>query len=144
MFALSVLTNMGLYPRSMVGVTGERFSNMGPPTLCIVALMAFQAGTVLLIRPAALRWLERPGPARFAAWANATSMTVFLWHLTGYAIFYTAVRVGGYHAPERTTLAWWAERPLWLLGPLACTIPLVFLFRRFERLGGRNRATVAR
>ncbi|MGQ0826682.1 MAG: acyltransferase family protein [Actinomycetota bacterium] len=133
LLALSVFTNMGLYPRSMVGVTGERFSNMGPPTICILALMAFQAGVVLLLRPAAQHWLEQPNAARFAGWANRNSMTVFLWHLTGYAIFYTTLRVTGYLAPEETTAWWWIQRPLWLIGPILGTAPLMALFRRFER-----------
>ena len=44
------LTNMGLYPRSMVGTTSaaDRFSNMGPPTLPIVALLVFQVGLVIV------------------------------------------------------------------------------------------------
>jgi hypothetical protein len=135
--ALSIMTNMGLYPRSMVGVPGEEFSNMGPPTLCIVALMLFQAGLVLLLRPTLTVWLERPVPSRLAAWANANSMTVFLWHLTGYAIAYAVLRWIGLHAPEDTTLWWWAQRPLWLLAPLVATVPLVRLFRRFEGRSGQ-------
>src|SRR5438309_2091330 len=35
LIALFGLTNMGLYPRSMVGVPGETISNMAPPTLAI-------------------------------------------------------------------------------------------------------------
>jgi hypothetical protein len=44
LFAMLGLTNMGLYPRSMVGVPGEDISNMAPPTLCIVALTLLQVG----------------------------------------------------------------------------------------------------
>jgi len=59
LFALVALTNMGFYPRSLVGVPGERFSNMGPPTLAIVALTILQVGLVLVVRPRVLAWLER-------------------------------------------------------------------------------------
>src|SRR5918997_3669177 len=46
------LTNMGLSPRSMVGTTSsvDRFSNMGPPTLPIVALCVLQLGLVVAWR----------------------------------------------------------------------------------------------
>ncbi|MCB0955804.1 MAG: acyltransferase, partial [Ilumatobacter sp.] len=54
---LAGLVFSGLYPGSMVGVPGER-SNMAPPTLCIVALVLFQAGVAEAMRPAMQRRLE--------------------------------------------------------------------------------------
>lgn len=131
-FALLGLTNMGLYPRSMVGVPGEAISNMGPPTLCIVALAVLQVGLALLVRPAALRWMAAPVPARLLAWAGANAMTVFLWHLAGYAVAYGFLRLAGWAAPEATTWDWWAQRPVWLAAPALATAPLVVLFRRFD------------
>jgi hypothetical protein len=58
LFALFGLVASGLYPGSMVGVPGDKFSNMAPPTLCIVALVAFQAGVAMWIRPWVLHRLE--------------------------------------------------------------------------------------
>jgi hypothetical protein len=49
--ALAALVSRGLYPGSMVGVPGET-SNMAPPTVCIIALVLFQAGILEIIRPA--------------------------------------------------------------------------------------------
>jgi hypothetical protein len=134
LFGLLGLTNMGLYPRSMVGVPGEAISNMAPPTLCIVALTVLQVGLALLVRPAALRLLEAGGRfRRLVAWAGANAMTVFLWHLAGYALAYGLLRLAGWEAPQSTTLGWWAQRPLWALAPALATVPLVATFRRFER-----------
>lgn len=137
-FALMGLTNMGLYPRSMVGVPGEAISNMGPPTLCIVALTVLQVGAALLLRPAALRAFERDRFRRAVAWAGENAMTVFLWHLTGYAIAYGLLRLAGWHAPQSTTASWWLQRPLWALAPALATAPLLVAFRRF---GGARRPT---
>lgn len=131
--ALSALTNMGLYPRSMVGVPGEAFSNMGPPTLCIVALAAFQVGVVVLLWDRLRSLLERPAVARAARWIQANAMTIFVWHLPGYAVAYALLRAAGWHVPEAATWAWWAQRPLWLVAPALATAPLVALFRRVER-----------
>ena len=50
LFGLVGLVGSGLYPGSMVGVPGET-SNMAPPTLCIVALLAFQMGVAEMARP---------------------------------------------------------------------------------------------
>ena len=79
-----VLTN--IYPPSMVGVPGDRISNMGPPTLCIVALCFFQVGLILLIRPWVLQRLRRPGWARANEVVNRFALPLFLFHTTGYAI----------------------------------------------------------
>ena len=137
-FMLMGLTNIGLYPRSMVGVPGEAISNMGPPTLCIAALAVLQVGLALLVRPAALRWMEGDGPRRLVAWAGANAMTVFLWHLTGYAVAYGLLRLAGWHAPQSTTPGWWLQRPLWAIAPALATAPLVMFFRRFDGRGTRS------
>jgi peptidoglycan/LPS O-acetylase OafA/YrhL len=131
-FGLLGLTNMGIYPRSMVGVPGEAISNMGPPTLCIVALALFQIGIVLLVRERVTAWLARPKPQRLTAWAGARAMTVYLWHFPGFAVAYGLIRLAGMHTPERTTLVWWEQRPLWAVAPAICIVPLVLAFRGFE------------
>ncbi|HLG00388.1 MAG TPA: acyltransferase [Acidimicrobiia bacterium] len=139
LFALTGFTNMGLYPRSMVGVPGEQISNMAPPTLTIVALGLLQVGLIGLARPIVMRWVERERPARWVAAANRLSMTIFLWHLTGYAIAYGALRLVGLDAPEATTGEWWLQRPLWLVAPALATMPVVSVFHGFEsRRRGRR------
>ncbi len=40
--ALIVLTTFGPYPHSMVGLPGERVSNMAPPTVCLLVLTVLQ------------------------------------------------------------------------------------------------------
>jgi hypothetical protein len=77
--ALGGLTNMGLYPRSMVGTTSaaDRFSNMGPPTLPIVALLVFQIGLVVVNRDRLLAFANRPQARRFIAWLSANAMPLF-------------------------------------------------------------------
>jgi hypothetical protein len=123
--ALSVLTNMGLYPRSMVGVPQESISNMGPPTLCILGLAAFQIGVVLLLRPAVTAWLRRPRANRLLEWANRMAMPVFLSHAWGFALAYGLLRLVGVRAPEDTTWGWWAQRPLWAVAPFFATAFLI-------------------
>lgn len=136
--SLSVLTNMGLYPRSMVGVPQESISNMGPPTLCILALAALQIGVVLLLQPKATAWLERRGPAKAVDWATRMSMPVFLSHAWGFALAYGALRLVGLRAPEETSWAWWAQRPLWAAAPLAATALLLLLLGRVRPRGRRD------
>jgi len=133
LIGLTALTNMGLYPRSMVGVPGETFSNMGPPTLCIVALAAFQIGIVLVARERMSAWLEQPGPARFCDWTSRWSLPLFLWHVPAYAIVYAVVRLAGYDVPEVANWEWWAQRPVWLILPALVCWPLAAAAGRFAR-----------
>jgi hypothetical protein len=120
------LTNMGLYPRSMVGTTStaDRFSNMGPPTLPIVALLTFQLGLVIANRERIVRFADRPGIRRVVAWLSANAMPLFLWHSVGFALFYVLMRAVS-SVPEEPNLTWWVTRPLWVIGPALLTIPLI-------------------
>jgi peptidoglycan/LPS O-acetylase OafA/YrhL len=131
LFALVALTNMGQYPRSMVGVPGEAISNMAPPTVCIVALCLLQVGVALLVRPAAVALLERPAASRVVGWVSANSMPLYLWHGVGFAFAYALVRVSGVvDVPSATTPSWWVQRPLWVLVPVLTTRPLLAAARR--------------
>ena len=130
--ALVVLTNIGLYPRSMVGVPGQAISNMGPPTVCILALTVFQVGIVLLLRERVTTWLGGPLPRRFTDWAKARSMSLYLWHFPAFFTAYGLVVLAGLDVPQHTSAAWWAQRPLWALAPALCVYPVVRAVRRFE------------
>ncbi|MFN2525985.1 MAG: acyltransferase [Actinomycetota bacterium] len=127
------LTNMGLYPRSMVGTTStvDRFSNMGPPTLPIVALLIFQVGLVVAYRERVIEFAERRPVRRFIAWLSDNAMPLFLWHTVGFALFYAAMRALG-SVPEEPNLLWWVSRPLWVIGPALLTLPLLTATKRIR------------
>ncbi|WP_117215608.1 acyltransferase family protein [Allorhizocola rhizosphaerae] len=140
LFGLIGLVGSGLYPGSMVGVPGERFSNVGPPTFVIVALLLFQVGTVELLRPKMAVWLERPRWKRTNKLINDFALPLFLVHTTGMALFLFLVwLVFGLDMKERANvdLGWWLTRPLAIIGPLLCTIPVLWLFRRLQK-GGKQ------
>jgi hypothetical protein len=131
LFGLVGMVSSGLYPGSMIGVYGERFSNMAPPTFVIVALLAVQIGIVALLRPAAERVLVRPG----LLWVNTAisryTLPLFLLHTTGMAIAkFTSVFL--FHNPieDHTPpgLAWWLSRPLAVMTSLLCTVPLIWFY----------------
>jgi len=129
-FSMVALTNMGFYPRSVVGVPGERFSNMGPPTLAIVGLILFQIGLVLLARDWVAHKLETsPGWQRTFKWVNSNSLPLYLLHTTGMAIAIALLFVGlGYLPPDEPTTHWWLTRPLWLAAPALATYPFLLLY----------------
>lgn len=137
--ALVVLTNLGVYPRSMVAVRGEAVSNMFPTTACIAALAVLQLGVVLLVRPAAERWLERRRVWKAVVSVNAVAMTLFTWHMTALVAVIGAAGLVGARLGDDATASWWAARPLWIVLPGLVLAGLVALFSRFE-LPGTGRA----
>jgi len=134
--ALVALTQLGPYPGSMVGMPGERISNMGPPTICVLALTAFQVAGVLLIRPRLNQWLARPRPWKAVIAANSVLMTVFCWHLTAMILLVAAVHGLGIPLSAGGTAGWWLLRPVWIGLLAVALVPLVAAFARFERPTG--------
>ena len=121
--ALVALTGSGAWPPSMVGLPGERVSNMSPPSLCIVALTVWLAGLAMLIRPAVTRWLRRPRPWTVVVTAGSALMTVFLWHLTALVLAVLALHPLGLTDLTPGTALWWALRPVWVLAGAALLLP---------------------
>ncbi|WP_283138283.1 acyltransferase family protein [Rhizohabitans arisaemae] len=137
LFALFGLVFSGIYPGSMVGVPGDRLSNMAPPTFVIVALLIFQIGVVEVARPGMERLLERPLWHRVNETINRFALPLFLFHTTGMAI---ARGLGwwffgnGFDDRVPPDLLWWIARPVAVIGPLLCTLPVIALFgRRWTR-----------
>ena len=123
------LVGSGLYPGSMVGVPGET-SNMAPPTMCIVALLFFQAGVIEIIRPWVQERLIRPGWATVNDVINRFSLPLFLFHSTGMAVWAAVTHfVFDVDEVRRPDATWWLTRPVAFVGPLLFTLPIILLAR---------------
>jgi len=139
--ALVGLTSLGAYPKSMMGTDAtffhlkaiERVSNMNPPTFCIVALTFWLIGLAMLARGPVTRWLQRPGAWKAVIAMNGVIMTLFLWHMTAYALAILILFPPGFGHALDSTARWWAERPLWEVVPGAILFALVAVLGRFER-----------
>ncbi|WP_411082615.1 acyltransferase family protein [Streptomyces sp. cmx-18-6] len=127
------LVAFGPYPLSMVGMPGEKVSNMAPPTLALLCHGLWLVGAVELLRAPAARLLARPRAWRAVVAANGVAMTAFLWHLTAMLGVYGAMLALDVPLPEPATAAWWAQTPLRLAVAAVLTAALVAAFRTFER-----------
>ncbi|MFF3020865.1 acyltransferase [Streptomyces sp. NPDC057939] len=127
-----LLVAFGPYPLSMVGMPGEKVSNMAPPTLALLCHGLWLVGAVQLCARPATAWLERPRVWRRVVAANGVAMTAFLWHLTAMLGVYAAQLALGLALPEPATAAWWAQVPPRILLAALVTALLVACFRRFE------------
>ncbi|MFC5197697.1 acyltransferase family protein [Streptomyces kaempferi] len=128
-----LLVACGPYPLSMVGMPGERISNMAPPTFALLCHGLWLVGGVELLRGAAGRWLRRPRVWRVVVAANGVSMTAFLWHLTAMLGVYGVLLGLGVRLPEPATGEWWAQVPVRGVVAGVVTTGLVAVFRGFER-----------
>lgn len=145
--SLVLLTTLGPYPTSMVGLPGEP-SNMDPPTMCIVALTLWLVGLAMIVRPPVTRWLRRARPWTAVVAMNGVIMTIFLWHISALILTVLIAYPLGFPQPTAGSPAWWGLRIPWYAMLLVCLSILVAVFGRFERPKRRepvlNAPTVAR
>lgn len=110
---------MRLYPRSIVGVPGEKFSNLGPPTLVVAALTLFQIGVARIVRDRVLELTDSGLVRRGADWITANAQALYLGHAFAYGLVFVAVvQLHGDPITEATG-GWWLWRPFWLAAPSA-------------------------
>ncbi|WP_030315403.1 acyltransferase family protein [Streptomyces flavochromogenes] len=128
----TALVALGPYPLSMVGMPGEKVSNMAPPTLALLCHGLWLVGAVELLRGPGARLVARASVWRAVVAANGIAMTAFLWHLTAMLGVYGAMLGLGAELPAPATGSWWAQVPLRFLAAGLLTALLVAAFRRFE------------
>jgi hypothetical protein len=131
--ALVALTTFGPYPLSMVGLPGDRISNMSPPTVCLAVLTVLQVALLMLARPAVSRWLQRERVWTATVAGNGVIMTIFLWHLSAALIAIAALHFVGFPQPDGGSAMWWLTRPIWLVAAMLPLLALLAMFARFER-----------
>ncbi|MGW8765801.1 acyltransferase family protein [Streptomyces sp. NPDC055815] len=128
----TALVALGPYPLSMVGMPGEKVSNMAPPTLALLCHGLWLVGAVELLKGPGARFVARAGVWRAVVAANGIAMTAFLWHLTAMLGVYGALLGLGVELPAPASGAWWAQVPLRFAAAAVLTALLVAVFRRFE------------
>jgi fucose 4-O-acetylase-like acetyltransferase len=131
---LFVLTNIGVYSKSMVGtMTTDLVSNNDPPSICLLALTIGLVGLAMTVRDRANRWLQGARPWGAVIAANAMIMTVFLWHLTALMVVVLVLYPLGFPQPDAGSAQWWLTRPLWWGAASIVLAGFVFPLVRFER-----------
>ncbi|MGL5930450.1 MAG: acyltransferase family protein [Dermatophilaceae bacterium] len=114
--AAVLLTALGPYPVSMVGVPGEPVSNTSPPSVALLAFAAAQCGAVLLAAPRLDRWLRRSVAWTPVVVVNARIMTIYLWHMAVVVpAALLAAALGGTDGPAAGSGEWLAWRVPWVL-----------------------------
>ncbi|MFC8731630.1 acyltransferase [Luteimicrobium sp. NPDC057192] len=124
----------GPYPISLVGMPGDAFSNLAPPTAPVAAFGIAQVCLALLARDALTRWATSGRGARLVTWVSARSMTLYLWHLTAmFAVAGVVMLAMHERLPVPWSADWWSTRLTWFAAMAAALAGLVALFGRVER-----------
>jgi hypothetical protein len=129
------------YPASAVGVPGDGWSNLDPPSLFALALAAAQLGVFLLVRDRLAARLRRPAVWAPIAALNLAAMTVYCWHQSAMLLVtftgMTAGRLPG--LLDEPAGAWPVHRLLWLPVFALTLAGLCSAFHRLSipRRGGR-------
>jgi len=131
--ALVFLVAVAGYPGSMVGQAGDKFSNMSPPTLAIVALTLCQVGVAMLLRSRINAVLQRPRVWATVIAGNTFAMTLYLWHLSALIIAVVVLYPLGFPQLAAGSVGWLAMKPIWLLIAAVPLVVLVAIFDRFDR-----------
>jgi hypothetical protein len=130
---LVALTTVGPYPVSMIGLPGQRISNMSPPTMCVLVLGVAQAALLLAVRRPLGAWLQRPRVWRATIVVNVVVLTVFLWHLTAFMATGTVLLALGLPVVDVGSGAWWLQKALTLALSTLVLGALVAVFAPVER-----------
>ena len=132
---LAALTELGPWPRSLVGVPGDEVSNTTPPHLPILALAAFQFGAARLFEKPLRNWLRGQTAWAATVLVNSMIMTTFLWHSTVMILLFGAsIQLGGIglHAVPGSA-EWWVLKVAWIAVLAVLLVPVVALTSRWER-----------
>ncbi|MEV6928297.1 acyltransferase [Dactylosporangium sp. NPDC051485] len=130
------------YPASAVGVPGDRWSNLDPPSLFAMALAFAQLGVFLLLRPWLARLLRRPAAWAPVAGLNLNAMTLFCWHQTALLLVtFAGLLVGPLPGLlDEPDGSWPLHRLAWLPLFALVLVGLNRVFHRFESAGGPRRS----
>ncbi|WP_405406580.1 acyltransferase [Streptomyces sp. NBC_01104] len=125
------------YPAFMVGVPGEKISNLDPPNLAAVTFGIAQCGAALLLLGPLRRVLERPAAWAAVAAVNLCAMTVFLWHQTAMMLVTAIGAPAGEPLPGLHTVpdggGWVLARLAWLPAFALALAVCVAAFHTYER-----------
>lgn len=71
----------GPYELSLVGIAGQHFPNMRPPSLLLAGHAIILSALAIAAAPAIARWAQRPRVWWWTVTGNSGAMTLYLWHM---------------------------------------------------------------
>lgn len=134
--ALWISTSLGWYPTAMVTIPGGGTTNMIPATFANGLLGVAQAGLILATLSVAESLVERRAVWKAVVAVSASTMTIYLWHLTALSLVGAAgifLFDGWLFSFEPGTATWWWMRLPFFAILVLVTVLLVAVFGRFER-----------
>ena len=97
------LVALGPYPLSMVGMPGEKISNMAPPTIALLAHTFWISAVAAAAAPLIRKIAQNTTLWRGVIAVNLSAMTIYLWHLPVLIALTVAEKLTGLTAPTRSS-----------------------------------------
>lgn len=97
----ALLIKFGPWPLSLVGMPGEPFSNMAPPSIVLAIHSVSLAVILTLLNGPLTRVLSRPRVWKPIAGMNMATMTLYLWHLPVLTVVVVLSHFFGLDRPTR-------------------------------------------
>jgi uncharacterized membrane protein len=126
------LVGFGPWPRSMVGLPGERISNMAPPSLALGMHAVTLAFLVAALYPLLVSFTHNAKVWYVAVAVNSSAMTLYLWHLVALVLAVLVVYMSGYDLVGYEASRWWIPRGIFWLTFIALTFVFVRTLRPLE------------
>lgn len=108
--------------------------SLNPPRFSLILLGLSQLGLMELLRPPLARLAQRRKVAAVSEFANAKSLTIYLWHASVMSVLLGLLLLLGAPMPEPLSPVWWATRPLWLLVLSGAVVAGAAALHRFEKI----------
>ena len=81
MLVVDIAAVLGPYELSLVGIEGQRPTNMAPPSLLMAGHAIMLCALAIAAAPTLDRWAQRPRVWWCTAIGNSGAMTLYLWHM---------------------------------------------------------------
>jgi hypothetical protein len=125
------LVSLGPYELSLVGIEGQRLTNMAPPSLLLAGHTVMVCAFAIAAAPTLNRWAQRPRVWWLTAIGNSGAMTLYLWHMPALLLMHLGFdQLGLYRYPGQPNLVLLSVIQLLIMAGLV-TAAFVFL-RRLE------------
>ncbi|AQA04042.1 acyltransferase [Mycobacterium sp. MS1601] len=103
--AVNIALVLGPYELSLVGIEGQRLTNMAPPSLLMAGHATMLCAFAIAAAPAINRWAQRPRVWWCVAIGNSGAMTLYLWHMPALLLMHLGFNLSGlYRYPGQPNL----------------------------------------
>lgn len=138
----AAVVRLAHYPLSMVGMPGEKISNMAPPTVPLLIHSFVVCILAMALADPLRRFFARDAAWRYAVLINTVAMTLYLWHLPMLILLVVLERatgLGGHATMSHGVIAagshywfWWPLHFLVFIAMVSLIVRFAWIFENTD------------